>query len=153
MSWMKKAKSGYQSGWTDTLGDVQRYSYDAYCGRVYITNLANKKITVSVQLNHLQEGTCMWQDFWRYEVAEESKARNTFNMVKKAVGKVFDDFKTNDIPNPMLHTYMREAVRNIDIQHKPTSRIPWVDWARSKSCVEDWRKSIYGNRYPESDGF
>lgn len=154
MNWYKIAQSqGWQDGWQDDLGDIQRYSYDAYSARVFITKLGNEKITVSVGLFHLLNGTCMWQDFWRFKSNEVSKAKSTYAKVKNATEEVFQKFRTNDIPNPMLHTHMRESVRFIDIEHKPTSRIPFVDWARSKECVKDWRSSLYGNRYPESDGF
>jgi hypothetical protein len=150
MSWYKVAQS--QKGWEDTLGDIQRYLYDAYQCRVYITTMP-KKITVSAALAHNTYGHVMWQDYWKYDPNESDKARSTFSQVKKAVKEVFDEFKTNEIPNPSLHSYLREAVRFIDIEHKPESRIPWVDNARDKECVKDWRNSIYGNRYPESSGF
>jgi hypothetical protein len=151
MSWYKEAKSS-QKGWTDSLGDVQRYLYDAYDCRVFITKMAHKA-TVSLTLAHLQYGHVMYQDFWRYSVDEMTSARKTFQQVKTAVDKVFQDFRTNEIPNPSLHSFLREAVRHIDLEHKPDSRIPFVDWARDKDGVKDWRNSIYGNRYPMADGF
>ena len=151
MSWYKEAK-GLQKGWIDTLGDVQRYLYDAYDCRVFITKMASK-ITVSVSLAHLQYGHVMFQDFWRFKPEEINLAKNTFQEVKKAVSEIFDQFKTAEIPNPSLHSFIREAIRHIDFEHKPTSRIPHVDWARKQDGVKDWRNSLYGNRYPESDGF
>jgi hypothetical protein len=157
MAWygkmIKASSGGWQDGFDETLGDVQRYLYDAFTMRVYITKLAGKKYTVSCSLYHLQEGICMWQDFWRFEATEGDKARRVYKEVSTAVKKVCEDFKTNDIPNPMLHTYMREAVRFIAPEAKPSCRIPHVDWARSIPCESDWRKTLYPNRYPESDGF
>jgi len=153
MSWYKGANKGWQDGWEETFGDVQRYIYDAYTARVFITNLANEKITVSVSLVMIQTGHTMWQDFWRYDISEVALARATFKKVSDITGKIFDEFRYNDIPNPMLHSYLREALRHIDLKHKPKSRIPSVDWAREHDGVTDWRSSIYGNRYPKSDGF
>jgi hypothetical protein len=151
MSWYKQAK-GSQKGWTDTLGDIQRYMYDAYDCRVFITKTATK-ITVSVSLAHMMYGHVMWQDFWRFNTDEMPAARKTYRQVKSAVDEIFNNFRTAEIPNPNLHAFLREAVRHIDLIHKPTSRIPSVDWAREHDGVKDWRNSIYGNRYPESDGF
>lgn len=152
MNWFKTAQQSYQRGTVSTMGDIQRYLYDAYAGRVFITRTA-KKITVSLTLAHQQFGTVCYQDFWRYELNEESKAKSTFNKVSSVVGDIFADFKTNDIPNANLHAYLREGVRDIDLEHKPTSRIPSVDWAREQHGEKDWRSLIYGTRYPEVDGF
>ena len=157
MSWYARqitaSSQGWQEGYDDTFGDVQRYLYDAYTARVYITKIADKKITVSVGLYHLQEGTCMYQDWWRFSPDEEGKARRVWNEVKAEVDKVFEDFKTNNMPNPLLHTHIREATRFIAPENKPSSRVPLVDYARSLTCVTDWRQTLYPNRYPESDGF
>lgn len=150
MSWYKEAQEGWQKSYKDVLGDVQRYLYDAYECRVYLTKMA-KKTTVSITLAHYQLGHVVWQDFWNYKPNETEKATSTFEAINKASKKIFNDFKTNAIPNPMLHSYLREGVRFIDIQHKPTCRIPSVDWAREHSCVTDWRNSIYGNRYPNEE--
>jgi hypothetical protein len=144
---------GWQEGWDDTFGDVQRYLYDSYVCRVYATKLAGKKITVSVSLLHLQEGICMWQDFWRFEPTEASAARAVYSEVKKAMADVFEHFKTNAIPNNLLFPHMREACREIAPDKKPSCRIPMVDAARKIQNTTDWRESIYGTRYPESDGF
>lgn len=153
-NWYKTASEGYQTGWTDQFGDMQRYIYDAYEARVFITKTA-KKVTVSVSMSHQMYGHTMWQDFWLFEIAEESKAKTTFAEVKKITHQVFEDFRTNEIPNPMLHSFLREAVRHISEENKPTSRIPYVDWAKKQDGVSDWRSSIYGTRYPteHTEGF
>lgn len=153
MSWFRKASNGWQYGEDDILGDVQRYLYDAYQARVFITNLAGKKITVSVSLYLAQFGTCVWQDFWRFDTNEEKSARECYKKVSKATSKVFDDFKTNVIPNPMIYTHLRNEVLPIFPEKRPTSRNIVLDQSRRLETVQDWRSSIYGNRYPESDGF
>lgn len=154
MNWYKIAQSqGWQDGWHETLGDVQRYSYDAYTARVFITKLASEKITVSIGLYHEHNGICMWQDFWRFKISESKQALSTYQEISKIAESIMNTFKTNDIPNPMIHSHLREACRYVDVEHKPSSRIPFVDWAREQDGVKDWRSSIYGNRYPKYDGF
>jgi Zn-dependent oligopeptidase len=153
MNWYKVAQKGWQEGWHDDFGDIQRYIYDAYDCSVYLSKLANEKITVSVSMTHMQFGHIMYQDFWRFGVKEESEARSTYKKVKAVVSEMFEKFRSNDIPNNLIHSHIREAVRFIDAHRKPTSRIPFVDWAREQKGEDDWRSSIYGTRYPKSDGF
>lgn len=151
MNWYKTAT--YQKEWHDDFGPMQRYVYDSYEGSVHLTK-TSKKCTVAVTMCHKMFGHVMWQDFWLYELNEEMQAQRTFKQVKEITQQVFDTFRTNEIPNPMLHSYLREALRHIDVVHKPTSRIPFVDWAKEQDGVSDWRSSIYGTRYPkDTDGF
>lgn len=156
MSWYKEAqKAGWQEGWTDEFGDLQRYLYDAYTCKVYVTKLADSKITISTTLAHAQYGHMMWQWFWKFDVNDEKGARECYRQVKEAVGDVFQEFRSNEIPNNLLHSYLREAVRPIFEKNRPKTRIPFIDWAFEQTGVADWRNSIYGTRYPtqEIDGF
>ena len=156
MNWFKTAqKAGWQKGWNDQFGDSQRYMYDAYDCSAHVTQLENKKLTVSAVLQHFHFGLVVYQDFWRFEEGQIKQAQECFKQVKETVGKVFDEFRTNSIPNNLMHTYLREQLRFIFPQNKPSSRIPHIDWSREQAGVSDWRNSIYGNRYPttEIDGF
>lgn len=141
-----------QLGWMDSIGDAQRYSYDPYDCRVFITKMANK-ITVSITLMHYFMGGVMWQDFWHFEPGQYKSAKKTYNSVKKAAHDVFNQFQGRTIPTALVHSYLREAVRFIDPEARPTTRIPYIDWSREQPGVSDWRNSIYGNRYPETSGF
>lgn len=155
MNWYKQAQSesGWQKGWTDNFGDIQRYVYDAYQCSVYITKLDHEKITVSTSMSHMQFGHVMWQDFWRFKQTQIGEAQKVFASVKSAVQKVFKQFRSNDIPNNLLHSYLREEVRHIGAEYKPKTRVPAIDWAAKIDGSPDWRSNIYGKRYPISDGF
>jgi len=144
MGWYKQSKSQI---WQSFLGDPVRYMIDAHDLRVYTTALPNK-ITVSVTLLHSSFGTVMWQDFWVFKTSELSAAESTFEKVKAVAKDVMDKFRSEGIPTTILHSFLREGVRNIDIERKPSTRIPSINWARSQSGVSDWRSSIYGTRYP-----
>ena len=152
MNWYKVAQSTYQDGWTDTFGDIQRYALDPYRAQVFLTK-TSQKITVSVTIAHEQFGLIVWQDFWSFPLNKESEAKKTYGKVHDAVQKIFSAFRGDETPNNMLHTTVREAVRHIDPQYKPDSRVPWVNWARNNDGVSDWRGSIYGVRYPDQSGF
>ena len=158
MNWYKGSQvyeevdAGQQNGWGDIFGDVQRYGMDAYRCQVYNTVTAHK-ITISVSVSLDQFGTIVFQDFWKYDLSEKERAKITYSKIKKAVKDIFDKFETNEIPNSMLHSNIREAVRFIDIKDKPPSRMVWIDAARKQEGVADWRSSLYGNRYPHINGF
>lgn len=159
MNWYRTAEQfnssedGRQVGWEDAMGDIQRYSYDPYTVRIYKTIVADEKITLALTLSHIWSGGIVWQDFWCFRINEKQKAQTTYQKVTKAADTVFQEFRSNEIPNNLLHTYLREAVRFIDLEHKPTSRIPYIDWAREQNGVADWRNSIYGTRYPIAEGY
>lgn len=146
----KQAETGSSSNqdwWLEELGDVQRYLTDPYECRVYATTGADK-ITVSITLVHVFMGVVSWQDFWKFGKHESAAAKSTFKKVSAIAKKVVDDFTDGSKPTQLLHTYLREETRFIDVEHKPESRIPSIDWAREQKGVTDWRNSLYGNRYP-----
>jgi hypothetical protein len=140
----------HQDWWEEALGDVQRYLTDPYECRVYITD-GPDKISVSITLIHIFMGVVSWQDFWKFGKNERSAARATFKKVSEIAEKIVGEFGDGSKPTQLLHTYLREACRFIDPQHKPTSRIPHIDWAREQEGETDWRNSLYGNRYPTQD--
>ena len=151
----KLASKPYQDGVRDFMGDVQRYLYDPYSVSIYITQLENKSVHVSLTVSHLSIGTQVWQDFWKYNIKEEAKAKETYNQLKKITKEIYEEFLTNKIPNNLFFNYIRKATADIDKEHRPKSRIAQINWARDISYEKDWRISIYGNRYPteETDGY
>lgn len=159
MSWYRlpveiSDRNDTQDGWMTDLGDVQRYSFDPYQVRVYITKLTERdEVTVSATLHHVWSGGIVFQEFWRYKETELSKAKKGYEKVCKICEAVIEEFRTGQTPNNLIQPHLREELRYIHIENKPTTRIPHVDWARQQPGVQDWRNSIYGNRYPKTDGF
>jgi hypothetical protein len=147
-----KVAAGIQKGWTDQFGEVQRYALDSYRCDVFLTQ-TNQKYAVSVAVNHDMFGLTVFQEFWKYGLDERQKAEATFSEAKKIVSGIFADFRSSEEPNALLHTYIREAVRHLDADHKPSTRIPWVNNARHVDGEHDWRSSIYGTRYPQPTGY
>lgn len=149
------SKKPFQDGDRHYMGDVQRYLYDPYSVSIYITQVEQKSIHVSLTVSHLSIGTQVWQDFWRYKLEEESIARKTFEELHKICDEVYQEFLTNSIPNNLLFNYIRKGCENLDKEHRPKSRILAVQAARDISYEKDWRSNIYGKRYPmnETDGY
>jgi hypothetical protein len=157
MSWYRQPsevsdRNDHQHGWMTDLGDVQRYSYDPYQVRVYITTLPKREITIAMTLHHVWSGGIIYQDYWRFDLKEKSAAQTCFKKVCKAAEGVIEHFRIADSPNSLIVPHIREATRFIELDRKPSCRIPYIDWAREHAGVKDWRNSIYGNRYPATDG-
>lgn len=148
-NWYKIAS---QTGWTDTFGDIQRYALDPYKCEVYLTK-TDRKITVSVNVAHEMYGLVVFQDFWKFSLGEGATAKTVYGQVIDNVKRIFHLFESSETPNNMLHANIREAVRYISPEHKPSTRIPFIDAARHEKGEHDWRSSIYGTRYPHIDGF
>ncbi len=146
MSWYKQAK---QTSWNQSIGDSVRYTIDAHEVKVAMTELPTRT-TVSLTLLHASFGTIMWQEFWSYKKGEDG-AKATYDKVAALTKRVVDKFVADATPSPMLHSYLREEVRHLDAEHKPSTRIPSVNWARQQDGVQDWRQSIYGTKYPSSE--
>lgn len=149
------SNNSYQEGVREFMGDIQRYLYDPYSVSIYITQLESKTVHISLTISHLSVGTQVWQDFWKYDISEESKARKTYNELKKISGEIYEEFLTNKIPNNLFFNYIRNATMDVDKEHRPKSRIPQINWAREVNYEKDWRSNLYGNRYPtnEIDGY
>jgi hypothetical protein len=141
-----------QEGWTDNFGDIQRYGLDPYSCGIYLTK-TDKKITVSVTLNSNALGTIMWQKFWKYELSESSKAKETFKEVKKRVSKIFGEFRTNETPNSLLWTHLKDSLFDIDADHIPKTGIPYYNYSQRIRSEKDTRELLYGKRYPAHEGF
>ncbi len=152
MNWLQLSKTASQEGWSEQFGEVQRFALDAYRCNVYLTKTSHK-LAVSVSVNHDMFGLNIYQEFWKYELNEDSSARSTYNKAKTIVAEIFDEFQITEEPNLNLHSRIREAVRDLDKEHKPTTRVPWINAARDVEGVSDWRKSLYGTRYPEIGGY
>lgn len=141
-----------QEGFIDYFGDIQRYAMDAYTISVFKT-ATDKKISVSITLMMNQVGTIMWQQFWKYDLKDEAKAKKTFGQVKGAAERVFSQFRKNEIPNVTMWCYLRDEVRDIDPENDGKSNIPHINWSRKVRYEKDWRSQIYGNRYPDIYGY
>jgi hypothetical protein len=142
-----------QKGFQEYFGDIQRYGVDAYDCRVYVTRTEDK-ITVSLTLTCSMQGLVMYQKFWKYDLNEWEKAKKTFEEVKKAAKKVLNDFRTNETPNPLLWTYIKDAIHDIDQEHLPQSNIPWGTYIKDIRSEKDVRSQLYGTRYPKNtNGF
>lgn len=150
---VKKAQTFIQEKWEAQIGDYQRWVIDTFSCALFLTKTA-KMVTISLNIWNWHNSTMMFQDFWKYGVKEEKKARSSFEKMKVAGQKVIDDYtkgERSEAPNCMIFTGMRKDFWNIDREHLAKTNIPHINYARQKADYEnDWRSTLYGNRYPES---
>jgi hypothetical protein len=169
MSWYKKAQVGPiestlkipdfdQKVWSFTTGDYQRWVIDTYETRLYLTKTA-KMVVISLNIWNWHNSTMVFQDFWKFKVSEETKAKTVFANMIKAAQTVLEKFmggENSDTPNNLLFPSLRTACWNVNRDNLAKTNIPHINYARQKGNYEsDWRKSLYGNRYPtgETSGF
>lgn len=161
MTWYKQAsKKGaapefetsgrLQEQWQTTLGDYQRSVVDAYTASAHLTE-TKYKITVSITVNKVHLGTIMFQMFWRYDLNEMSRARKTYNKVKEALKKIFDELSDNEAPSSLYESMIRHDCSKIDSDKIAKTTIPHINWSQNLSYERDWRSTIYGTRYPSPD--
>lgn len=140
------------------LGDHQRWVLDTYEVRLFLTK-TKEKISISLNVFHYHLGMMMFQDFWKYGLDEEAKAKSSFSKMKAKADEIKDLFTSGDdfnSPNLNIANHLRTEFWEIDREHLAKSNIPHINYSRQKATYEkDWRSSIYGNRYPtgETSGF
>ena len=137
-----------QEGDTEDFGDFQRYNFDAYITKVYITK-TNKKITVSCTVTNEYIGTVILNNFWDFKLDEEKKARKVYKEVKKVVKDTMAKFVKEEIPTSMYYASLRKSFYKVNNSDMTKTNIPWINYSYKLDYEDDWRKSIYGNRYPE----
>ena len=161
MNWLNRTiiktalSSGNQDQWADDFGDFQRYMIDAYRLKVFRTK-TNNKISVSFLLYADFVGTVMFQVFWQFKKNEEEISRKTFKEVVSAVEGMVKTFIQEEIPTPNLTPALRSILWKIDNEHIAKSNNPNINYSYRVDYADDWRKSLYGTRYPKSesqDGF
>jgi hypothetical protein len=156
MNWFNKQiiktalSSGHQDEWHDDFGDFQRYMIDAYQLKCFRTK-TNNKIVVSFLLYADFMGTIMFQVFWQFKKTEDELSKKTFKDVVNAVEGLNKEFIQEEIPTVNLTPALRSILWNIDNNHIAQSNNPNINYSYKVKYEGDWRKSLYGTRYPKSN--
>lgn len=143
-------KTSSQEIWEEEFGDFQRWVVDACEVRAFLTK-TKYKITISLNIWNGHMGLMAWQDFWKYDVSEMSKAKSSFKKIVQVSKKIINDYKENEIPNNLLWAHLRHECRKIDREHLAKTTIPIINSSLNLDYEPDWRSSIYGTRYPNRD--
>jgi len=146
-----KEKSRFQDEWSFDMGDYQRFVVDTFRLEVFMTKLKDRNM-VSLHVYNWHVGTMRYQEFWKYASDEEAECKKTFKKVIEVCKEVIDEMtspENEDQPNSIVVSKLRARVWEIDRAHLPKTNIPHINYYYEKAKPEeDWRSSIYGNRYP-----
>ena len=137
-----------QTGQYVTMGDVNRYSHDAYSIKIYIS-ITNVDCAVSLMASHNYLGTNQYSRFWKYAKNEYGKAQQTYDKLCKIVQEVCEDFISYERPTSLFCPTLRERIQNIDDRSAIKTNIPVVNYSYRIDYSSHWDKNIYGPRYPE----
>ena len=138
-----------QSGQWEALFDVQRYVMDAYSLRIAISK-TKKKYTVTLMTNHAFLGTIGWEQYWAFSLDQEEKAKETYKQVRKIVEKLLTEFVEDELPTSIFWPKLKAATDELQPGNVISTNIPYINYShRYRSELSpDWRKNIYGTRYP-----
>ena len=126
----------------------QHNSEDGCEGQITLTESKNK-ITLGVAFYTRLYSFPLAEEVWHYDKAEMKRAMRTFNHLTHVLEDLKVDAEEEELPTPSIQGMVREAVRFIDVERKRPTNNPSLHTARYEPGEADWRKSLYGNRYPQ----
>jgi hypothetical protein len=140
--------SDKQKGVYAVFFDVQQYVMDSYLTKVGISE-CDDKWTVTVLCNHAFLGTIAYDAYWTFEKKENKEASDTYKSILKVVKEIADRFVEERITTAIYWPTLKSELEDISPDYRVAANIPWINYSMDLKTEPDWRKNIYGNRYPE----
>ena len=137
-------KEVYQNG----IADVDLYTTDKYDFNLAVQE-HEAGYSVGFQLYNHQVGAAGYVQYWHYEHNEKDRAKKTFGEVKVAIDELVENMDYTRPPMALVTPMMRHALHPIDVPKKQRSGYHIYNWFEELPKVKDWRKSLYGDRYPK----
>ena len=155
MNWYKTAQvnkkaydfKGQEKGLDDNFGDVQRYVFDSYNIRIFL-NKTDYKLTVSLVASHFYIGTVVLNLFWDFNLDQNKEARSVYKDVIRICKETITQFVAEEIPTNLFFSYLRKKLHKINDRDMTKTNIPTINYSYDIDYEDDWRKTIYGPRYP-----
>ena len=129
------------------FGNFQRYICDSQTIKVFSTK-TNTKLAVSLITNNTYLGTAGWSIFWTLDLNKEAEAKELFKVVSAIARETTEEFIREEKPSVLLHSVLRQKFKNLERGDVNRTNIPIINYSYDIPYETDWRKSIYGNRYP-----
>jgi hypothetical protein len=129
------------------IGNFQRYVCDSHTIKIFLTK-TSKKWAVSLVTNHTYLGTLGWSIFWEFKLENTKEAQGVFKEVCSIADNIVQDFVDKEKPTVLLHSVLRSRLKNLDREDVIRTNIPFINYSYDIPYEEDWRKTIYGPRYP-----
>jgi len=138
----------YKEQYGFEIGDIDRYGTDKYFADLAIQETANR-YSIGFQMYNSQIGLTGSVMYWHYAKNEFKRAKKTFAKLKVALRTVMKDIEYHRPPMAVITPMVRAALHPIDIAKKEYSGQYFFNWFKTLPSEPDWRKTLYGNRYPE----
>ena len=131
------------------FGDIQRYVFDSQTVKIFLSR-TSKKWSVSLMTNHTYIGTCGYSVFWLFDLNEGEKAKAIYKKVDKVARDVIKEFVAEEKPTSIFYPTLRRRLKDITPEENVIrTNIPSINYSYDLPLEEDWRKTIYGPRYPK----
>lgn len=131
----------------DLIADSDRYLTDAYYVVVSLRETVDG-FSVACHVNAGQLGVASFAQYWHYEKNEYKQAKKTYEDAKKTSINLRKNIEFERLPFALILPMFRHETRKIDIEHVEVSRIPHMIYSLDVVQEKDWRKTLYGERYP-----
>lgn len=149
MGWVYKfaARTDGIKNFTKVIYDGDRSTSDQY--DVSVTFLPTiDDFTVSFYISNHQLGVAGYCQYWHYD--NKSDALKTYNQIKEIINTFVDQINYERPPMSNIGPIFRKALEPIDPGKKESSGYYFYNWyIATGEHADDWRTTIYGNRYPE----
>jgi hypothetical protein len=129
------------------FGDLQRYVFDSQTVKIFLTK-TKAKWTVSLMTNHTYLGTAGFSIFWSFDLDKGDTAKKVFGEVGTITREIIKDFVANETPTSIFYPTLRAKLQTLEERDLIKTNIPVINYSYDIEYADDWRKTIYGPRYP-----
>lgn len=86
---------------------------------------------------------------WEFQEKEYDLASRVFHRICDEADYLKIHTDEESTPLQTLSAMIKESVKPISVSHQKITNIPSIDESFREQGESDWRKSLYGNRYPD----
>ena len=137
----------YKDEFQFEIADVDRYATDKYFANLTLQE-TDKLYSIGFQMYNFQVGITGAVLYWHYDKDEFARAKRTFKKAKTALKTVMRDIEYHRPPMAVITPMVRAVLQPIDVGKKERSGNYFYNWSELEAKEPDWRKSLYGKRYP-----
>jgi len=134
--------------YTSIIKNQSRYGSDTHRVWIFKTS-SNNQNSVVLEIKNERDGMLVYSDYWHYDPNEKNKVELTFNKLINITDHIKNNIESEHIPIPMISTMFKSATRYLDFEHKENSSTTNFNYSWQEPVEKDWRKSLYGDRYPK----
>lgn len=133
---------------TYVIHDVDRVISDDIAVNIALQENIERH-SIGLYVTNWKVGVSGYQEYWHYKPSEKKKARATHEQIIEILTQLIDDVEYRIVPHTLVKPFLRARLDNVDKEHKERSNITHYNWFLTDvEKAEDWRQTIYGNRYP-----